>query len=66
MIDSLFKPVSESFNEGKLLLDFYFSYGERKPWQIGIFRYWRTDQKPRWNPSFHLLPTNKNNLQQQH
>ncbi|KZV40466.1 Argonaute 4-like protein [Dorcoceras hygrometricum] len=41
MIDSLFKPVSDSVDDGiirELLLDFYTSSGKRKPDQIIIFR----------------------------
>ncbi|OVA15617.1 Argonaute/Dicer protein [Macleaya cordata] len=41
MIDSLFKPVSDTEDEGilrELLLDFYTSSGKRKPDQIIIFR----------------------------
>ncbi|XP_015873346.2 protein argonaute 4 [Ziziphus jujuba] len=41
MIDSLFKPVSETDDDGimrELLLDFYTSSGKRKPDQIIIFR----------------------------
>ncbi|EEF34625.1 protein argonaute 4 isoform X1 [Ricinus communis] len=41
MIDSLYKPVSDTEDEGmmrELLLDFYSSSGKRKPEQIIIFR----------------------------
>ncbi|CAL5434090.1 unnamed protein product [Camellia sinensis] len=64
MIDSLYKRVSESEDEGimrELLLEFYVTSGKRKPDQIIIFRDGACkflDEK--WSPKFVVIVAQKN------